>query len=318
MNRLIRSASHFDAFRAIFVRVAQVRRGRMGGPIQSPLRSDRYLIPPFFIIGSGRSGNTLLRAMLDVHPTLGIPPESYVLGRVSWIGQVYRHDPWPRQVERILQLFESSEFRNTWSLDLGAVYSRMIDVEDAQRGIDALVDAVFRAHLEAVGAEFVRWGDKTPLNALYLPWINDLFPDAQYIHMLRDGRDVAVSYVRAGLYDSLEESTDRWIESVRHARRLSRRVPRNRFLEVRYENLVSSPWEEVARVAQFLGIEPRADMREYWRNGRELGDTGRPHHENVGRPVNTDSIGRWKTLTVSEQQKLGKLLGPILEIVGYD
>ena len=98
MSRLVRFAAHSDAFRAVLVWGARVRRGRWGLRVSTPLHAASGVRPPFFIIGSGRSGNTRLRAMLNAPPELAIPPESYVLRDIAWLGRVFREILTPDQV----------------------------------------------------------------------------------------------------------------------------------------------------------------------------------------------------------------------------
>jgi protein-tyrosine sulfotransferase len=317
MHPLVGSLGHLKTARPPMVWVARALRGRFALRIRTPIRAERAVPAPFFIIGSGRSGNTLMRAMLHAHPQLAIPPESYVLTEVAWLGRIYRDDPWPAQVDRVLGLFDTEEFRATWDLPLGPVRERLLAAPPEERGVDAIVDAVYReyARYRAGGAR--RWGDKTPRNTLYLPWIADLFPEARYIHMLRDGRDVALSYARAGLYPTPEAAAARWVASVRHVRRFRKSVPAGRFLEVRYEDLVAAPEAGLERVCEFLQVPFHPEMLDYWQTGRQLGDTDRAHHANVGRPVTDRSVGRWRELSRPALGKLEEALGSTLRRHGY-
>lgn len=317
MHPVVSALGHLEAARPLLVWAARAARGRFSLQIRTPLRSRHPVPPPFFIVGSGRSGNTLMRAMLHAHPELVVPPESYVLREVAWLGRVYRDDPWRTQVDRILGLFETDEFRATWELPLGPVREGLMAAPGEERGVDAIVDAIYRAYARRAAGGARRWGDKTPRNALYLPWIGDLFPRAQYIHMLRDGRDVALSYVHAGLYPTLDAAAARWVASVRHVQRFRRGVPAARFLEVRYEELVAGPEAVLRRVCQFLGVSFQPGMLDYWRTGRQLGDTDLDHHANVGRPVTDRSVGRWRELSRSALDDLEQALGSTLGRAGY-
>lgn len=317
MYEIVRRLGHLRPARPVLAGAARAIRGRFSLRTTTPLTARAGIVPPFFIVGSGRSGNTLMRAMLHAHPELAIPPESYALPKVAWAGRVYRGDPWPRQVDRILALFDTDEFRRTWQLPLQPLRDRLLAAPPERRGIDSIIDVTYRGYIQrhAEGAE--RWGDKTPLNALYLPWISDLFPGAQYIHMLRDGRDVALSYVRAGLYTTLEEAAARWVRSVRDVRRFQRTLRPAEFIEIRYEELVAQSAIQLERVSAFLGVTRRPEMLEYWRTGRELGDTDSPHHAGLGRPVTDRSVGRWRTLPPDERQALERVLGDTLGRAGY-
>lgn len=317
MNRLARTLSHTDLARDVLVWVGRARRGRFSRVTRTPMHAVHEVPEPFFIVGSGRSGNTLVRAILHAHSGLAIPPESYVLGRVAWLGRLFRDDPWEVQVDRLLGAFDTSEIRATWHLDLAGVRGRLLAAPHDRRGVDAVVDAVFRAWVREHAPGVARWGDKTPLNALYLPWLDDLFPGASYIHVLRDGRDVALSYVRAGLYGTLEAAARRWRESVEHVRRFCAETAGERVLEVRYEELVAEPERHVEGLCRFLGVEAESGMLDFWRGGRELGDTVLPHHANVRAPITPEHVGQWRELPAADLRRLESALGRTLRSAGY-
>lgn len=317
MNRLVRTLFHTELARDALVWLGRARRGRLSGATRTPMNAVHSIRQPFFIVGSGRSGNTLVRAILHGHSRLAVPPESYVLGRVAWLGRLFRDDPWELQVDRLVSAFDTPEVRATWHMDLSRVSERLLVAAPDRRGVDAVVDAVYREWLEEHAPGANRWGDKTPLNALYLPWLDELFPGAAYIHVLRDGRDVALSYVRAGLYETLEAGARRWRESVEHVRRFSVESARERLVEVRYEDLVEDPERHVVGLCRFLGVEPEAGMMEFWRGEQELGDTHLPHHANVGGPITSEYVGRWRELPASDLRRLESALGRTLRRTGY-
>src|SRR3954468_22549156 len=149
---------------------------------------DRAPFP--FIVGVGRSGTTMLRAMLDSHPDLCIPGESHFLSSLL--------RPWRRRQlteqgrvvpERLLaELAKSRQFRN-WGLDDDELRSTLStdprpDLADAVRRIYAL-------HAHAAGKP--RYGDKTPSYVESITPIGRLLPEARFVHLVRDGRDVALS-----------------------------------------------------------------------------------------------------------------------------
>lgn len=317
MNRFLTNASHSDMFRLVLVWLARARRGRFGSRILTPLHASAGVLQPFFIVGAGRSGNTLVRAILHAHTDLSIPPESYALRTVAWRGLVFRDDAWPRQVARVLDAFDREDIERTWQLDLGDIRDRLLDVTPGKRGVDAIVDEVYRWWSRAHAPTATRWGDKTPMYALQLPWIDDLFPGAQYVHVLRDGRDSALSYVRAGLQPTVKDAARRWVTSVRQVRRFAASLPADRFLEVRYEDLVETTVEQAQQLCRFLRVNYQAGMLEYWRDSGRLGDADLKHFIGLDRPVYADSVGRWKSLSASEIEHLATALGPTLAEMGY-
>jgi hypothetical protein len=99
-----------------------------------------------------------------------------------------------------------------------------------------------------------RWAEKDPTYTLLLPFIEDLFPDARYVHLLRDGHDVVASFRdRWGYRSAARAARTEWARYVRAARDLGARVGVERYLELRYERLVADPEAEARRLFLFLG-----------------------------------------------------------------
>lgn len=294
-------------------------RSYVGGgyPLRN-LSSDRGA--PFFIVGSGRSGTTLLRAMLTGHPGLDIPPESYVLPAVIRGFQDFSFLPWDFLVPWVIATYERHPEFDTWQTDLAAARIAALHIEPAQRTLRAILDEVYGAYTLRAGKGRCRWGDKTPLNTLHLPTIYAAFPDAQYVHVLRDGRAVAASYVCAGLYSSAVEAAMRWEVSVQAARKLGRRLPARQFLEIRYEDLVTVPRETMARVSAFLGVEMVDAMLEPRERAGSLGDVPRhEHHGGVFEPLTAAKIEQWKdSLSPGQLAEVEAAVGRTLKAAGYD
>jgi protein-tyrosine sulfotransferase len=273
---------------------------------------------PLFIIGSGRSGNTLLRAILVAHGEFAIPPESYVLGAV--IREYYRFNflPWPILARLIISRFESHSQFPTWELNVQPLYGRLAGLPEKERNLARALDLFYKYYAEKKLPRATRWGDKTPMNTLHLDEIDAVFPNAQYIHMIRDGRDVTASYVSSGLYEDLDAAIQRWLTSVNQAQRLGARVGAERYQEVRYEVLVSQPEETLRIVSRFLGTRYEPAMLNFPEIAGKLGDSDLPHHSSIWRSINPDSIGRWKRrLSRAQQQRVEEGLRDKLVELGY-
>ncbi|HVS10833.1 MAG TPA: sulfotransferase, partial [Planctomycetota bacterium] len=115
-------------------------------------------------------------------------------------------------------------------------------------------------------------GDKTPGYVRHLPLLAALFPEARIVHLIRDGRDVALSALewatpskgpgRLPLWseDPIAVCALWWRERVEAGRREGRSLGPDRYLEVRYEDLVAEPERELARVTCFLGLDAAPEM----------------------------------------------------------
>jgi protein-tyrosine sulfotransferase len=275
-------------------------------------------LKPVFIIGSGRSGNTLMRALLVAQGEIAIPPESYVLG--SAMREFYRYSylPWHLLARLGLSRFESHPQFHTWKLDMLPVYRQALHLEKAQQNFACLIDVLYSAYAQQHQPQARRWGDKTPMNTLYLDEIRQVFPHAQFIHMLRDGRDVVASYLQSGLFDDLPAAAQRWLEAVESASQLEEKLGEAGYLLVRYENLVDTPVQVMQETCAFLELQYRAEMLDFWQQADQLGDSYQEHHQGIHSPIKTDSIGSWRRkLSEAQQEQVQRLLGAKLAALGY-
>jgi protein-tyrosine sulfotransferase len=273
---------------------------------------------PFFIIGSGRSGNTLLRRMLMGNRSVYIPPETYVLGQTVEDFRRHAHLDWDTLCKMVLFNFAASEdFRAFPTIQLRELYLALLPAEQGERSLAFILDAFYRYMALHAGREDVVWGDKTPLNVYHLADIDAVFPGARYIHIYRDGCDVVASYLKMGRYSTLEQAAQRWLDSVRLCREFGGRRP-ERYFELRYEELVAAPKTRLAETCEFLGIAYTDEML----NGpsaQEMGDVGlHPHHRKVTGRIVPDSVGRGrKGLSDGDALLLRRLIGDQLEAMGY-
>lgn len=208
--------------------------------------------PPFFIVGCVRSGTTLLQTLMDAHPALAIPPESHLFTRFSGAFRHYGDLRRRANLELLVRDLLEDERIKRWKL--------AVSVEAFCRNVPAPTLRDVIAHLYLLYARQQgkpRWGDKTPQHALCLREIHGLFPEAQFIHLVRDGRDVAESLTRVIIgKKSVLANAHRWREAVSACDAFKATVPAHQFLELRYESLVAQPEQEIARVFAFLGVPP--------------------------------------------------------------
>jgi hypothetical protein len=217
----------------------------------------------------------------------------------------------------ILSEFEYHDQFKSWDLSLRPVYKQVQQVAKQERDLARILDAVYRRYMEVHTPSATQWGDKTPLNTLHLEWIDRVFPEAKYVHMIRDGRDVVSSYVQAGLYSNVESAARRWRRSITVARHFGNRNP-DRYLEVRYELFVRSAEKEARRICAFLDLDFHEGMLRFQDDIADLGDTHLPHHRGLRYPINTNSIGKWAMrLSIPEKNQVRNIIGDKLENLGY-
>ena len=276
-------------------------------------------ISPFFIVGSGRSGNTLLRRLLNAHSQLFVPPETYVLGAVIRQFRRYNRMYWNDLVNLIYSNFQyHPEFETFAMRSLAPLAKRMSGCDRQQRSLALIIDGFYREYANTHGIEAQRWGDKTPANVYHLGKIFKVFPHAAVLHVIRHPCDVVYSYVHSGIYPDVEPAAKRWTEAVALCTDFGRRH-RQSYLELRYENLVRDPVEEMRKVCRFLAIDFESAMLSSEATSATLGDvTAKAHHANVFKPITMDRIGRGKKeISRADIRRLMPIVQEQAERLGY-
>jgi hypothetical protein len=263
---------------------------------------------PIIVVGSPRSGTTLVRRLLCAHPRLYVPGE-------TGYDPFLRTDPHaplsPRRASRVLRRI--ALLNRHWTHGDDALSG--LDPEPRLRDV---LDALYAQRAHRYGAE--RWGDKTPGYVRYLPTLERIFPGALVIHVLRDGRDVALS-ARAEWganhwYMDLHYLLRQWELNVRTGRRDGSRMGEGRYLELRYEELAAAPQEAMARVLRFLGEAPDPAVEAAIDSSAAV--PGERFHRGVHRPVSTASVERWRRQLSPREAKLAdSLVGDLLAELGY-
>jgi hypothetical protein len=268
--------------------------------------------PPVIVLGVRRSGTTLLRVILDRSPELAIPDESY------FVPQLARRHPTPVDPDAFLEDLRRIPTLREWSLSPAVVRARL------RPGVQTgeAIAAVFAAYAAERGKE--RWGDKTPLYMQHLDLLERLFPGAHFVHLVRDGRDAALSFlsVPPGLMtEGWGHPRDaagfacQWATEVRAAQRLGGHVGSERYLELRYEALVAEPEAEVRRVCAFAGLGFDAGMLDYV--GRT--DSARKAHQQRLNEPPRRGVRDWRReMDAGDLRAFESVSGGLLDELGYE
>ncbi len=271
---------------------------------------------PFFIVGSGRSGSTLLRLMLACHSRLSVPPETWFL-----IPLVRRF--------RIDRPLTADEIQAAVSVITGAWSwpDMRLDAQDFQHRVSRLTDpylldlveVVYRSHVEAEGK--ARWGDKTPAYIEILPELACMYPKARFIHVIRDGRDVAKSVQATGWFGRwLHDNTKVWTHALEHQRQWVRSAFRDRILEVRYEKLLLHMEATLREVCRFLGEEFEPQMLSWeWKVDEQIPARERSYHTKLKLKIGSEGVARWKReMSAREAFVSEAFMGSHLTRLGYE
>lgn len=281
----------------------------------SPLPSlhPRQQNSPFFIFGCPRSGTSLLSTMLGTHPRLAIPYESHLYDSIYPIVQRYS-DPCRQSVRtRLVSEILRSEHIRRWT----PLPSLPETLEAIHRDdFHGIVEGVMRAWAQSQGK--ARWGEKTPQHTLCWRTISAGFPGLQVIHLIRDGRDVALSYKTAFFGPKHVYSlARRWLEYLSAAEEARASLGDQAFLQVRYEDLVSDPEQELRRICSFLGEEFAPSMLASYQDKRTYHADQR-NARNLRLPVMSHNSGKWRTeMTAREVRIFEALAGASLVRYAY-
>jgi Sulfotransferase family len=283
-----------------------------------------------FIVGSPRSGTTLLRLMLDAHSDLAIPPETSFLPAVfaSRTGYKNAKEDFFRLITNFppdapnWQDFEISteEFHSTLS---------GICPFTASQGLRCF----YKIYAKRFGK--TRVGDKTPMYCRHMSEIETLLPEAAFIHIIRDGRDASLSLRPLWFAPGTDVPVlaAYWRDNVQAAR--SSGTNCHRYLEVRYEHLLLDPETTLREICRFLDLpfEPamlefhgRSPMRlmEHKERVRTDGhvvvsrERRRQQQWRTTQPVDISRIGVWRhELSVEECEQFDYVAGSLLRELGY-
>jgi len=294
-----------------------------------PGRRKRPQGPPVpFVVGVGRSGTTLLRLMLDSHPDMAVPPETGFVPKL--IDAAREDDATPESVAEVLTT------HRRWG-DFG------LDIEDLKKRWAALpqlkpggvVRSFFELYAEQQGKP--RWGDKTPGYTQHIRKISKVLPEARFIHLIRDGRDVTLSRTKTLALKEvpIAKSARRWKKRLQRAQRQGAKV--DHYLELHYEVLVSDPEKVLRQICDFIELPfDEAMLSHHERSEERLSELDRdipamggrlPRsaesrmalHERTTRPVDTKAIGKWRTEMAPEDvAEFESIAGDLLIELGYE
>ncbi len=249
-----------------------------------------------FIGGAGRSGTTLLRAMLDAHPRIACGPELKLVPAICSL-----RDQW-------------------WS----AMGHDLLAAGLNESKLDAAVRSFVTTLLEGMVSDpsEVRIAEKTPHNLLHMSMLGRLYPRARFVHVVRDGRAVAASLVRQAWKDPSTgepvwyckdpaSGARYWSQVVQTIREQSAQVP-GRYLELRYEDLVRQPRVTMARLLAFLGEAWHEDVLSHHDQVRV--SSLESSSAAVAGPVTTSAVDRWRSeLRPEDLEAIGLEAGGLLQ-----
>lgn len=271
-----------------------------------------------FVGGAARSGTTLVQKILCAHHQIAGGPE---FDQLVPLMQLYDRMRQPHRLER-----------QAWYYTAEQLADRFRDF------VNSLFDEVRKRFPDRVIIS-----EKTPANIAVAGLLLELFPDSRFVHVLRDGRDMLLSHKKVKARFIAEKGaaaqpwlhdfdqkvlTGHWKANVEQARQIEQHKDesiRQRFLTLRYEDLVARPVEKIQELCEHIGVAPDPLMLNPEKVDPEV--TGQiANIDNVwytqaqfSQEFNTRSIGGWKSgLSWSERWLANLRMAPELERLGFE
>jgi hypothetical protein len=278
---------------------------------------------PIFILGSGRSGTTVTASLMNRLPGVHIAKETGFIGQSV---ELLRDVATPRSRQQLIEVVNSWLVVEKWSGRASEQGFADFCQQHQLRGASAFIHYVWQIDSPTPWEQLSFIGDNTPLYVLSIPWLLELFPDAKFVHVVRDPRDVVCSVMsmRFGADDPIVAAME-WQHALGCWLMAERMVaPANR-IEIRYEDLCMSSASTLRKLTEWLSPEmQRLDLenvlsvdgapgRGTFQNVAEM-----PHHQRLQEPLNAGRIGRYQTeLTANDIARIEAVLQNGMLACGY-
>jgi hypothetical protein len=286
---------------------------------------------PIIILGNPRSGTTLLRLILTSHPDIVIPPEC---GFFVWWYKKYKNwtkNSLKRRLDGFLDdLFKSRKFE-TW--DLSRRDLRKFIVLKKPNNYTDLISSVYLFFGLSRGKKAKLWGDKNNYYLNHVGEILRIFPNSRFVHIVRDGRDVAVSYKELAkfrinhkyapnLSSDISSIAHEWRENVIKVRNSLNSVKVGKRIEIRYEDLVTKPQKITKKICDTVNVKFYRKMLNFYEiNKKEKlePDEFLLWKKRIANPINDSRVGVYKhQLNSKEKEIFNSIAKDVLNKYGYN
>lgn len=275
-------------------------------------------IQPVQIIGTQRSGSNLLRLMLNQFDEITAPHPPHILQRfmplLPLYGDLKNAANFHLLVDDVCKLVERNPV--PWT---GITFQRNKIAERCKsRSLIEIFKAIYDLKAEADNAAF--WVCKSMANVKYASKLETSKLKMRYIHLFRDGRDVACSFKKAVVGEKhVYHIANQWSSNHKACLELQQSIEEDRFLNISYENLILYPRREMERISSFLNISLKKEVFDFY-NSAESKNTAVAGEmwKNVSRPILKNNTKKYKTeLSPFEIAVVEKQAGSILHQLGY-
>ena len=270
---------------------------------------------PVLLVGCPRSGTTLLSVILHAHPRIAMPPET------RFLFPVYRRrnsfgDLSDEQNRR--RLARQITGRGSRFSQLGLNRRAVIrEIVNGAPTVGSAMAIVWREFARSRGKE--RWGEKRPLYWQQMDWLMRLFPDAQVVHLVRDPRACVTSLLDVKWWHGgFQGALTTWALSDRELRGFGERAPQGSYYALRFEDLLTDPRDELAKLCKFLGEDFDEGMLDFAGAAGDIVPERKVWHSLTHEPLDPSRGERWRErLTPGDVAVIEAVTGAAMKHHGY-
>lgn len=272
----------------------------------------------FFIIGTERSGSNLLRVIFDAHPDVVVPHPPHLLRYLSAIEPHYGSLSADADRSRMLDDLLSLVHRHIHPWDWVPDHQTLLDDTRGDPTVTGAFLALYDRYAAHHGASW--WGCKSTFVVDHVDAVRARRPDAKFIWLARDVRDVAVSSKKS-VFNPFHPllTAELWARQQKVAHDLWRQLGPSVVYRLHYEDLIASPELMVARMCDFLGLTLHGGMLAFHERKRAATTASYSQSwENANKPVMRSNSGKWRTgLTSDELAQVEGAARETMELLGY-
>jgi hypothetical protein len=263
---------------------------------------------PIFIVGAPRSGTTLLRAMLNRHPRIGLSDETYFFYYVYLRRRAFGDLADPANRRTLIDSYSATQRMQRLKVDLNRLGERLMAEGTSY---PAFFATILQYYAESQGK--VRAGEKTPHHAWNVETLLEWYPAGRVIHLVRDPRDVCASLFNVPWgRKTATANADLWVTLTTAA---ERGQGNPRFCRVRYEDVVAEPEQAMRQLSEFIGEQYDPAML----SNARVSTADQPWFSRSHDALSKDRLGAWRGKLTDEDVRLIEAgAGPLMERLGYE
>lgn len=280
-------------------------------------------IPIFFVVGRPRSGTTLLRTLFDAHPNVIVPPECQLI--VNLYPKYGKISMWTNEnLQNFYHDLQSQWRFDVWPLDQ-KILKRSILACEGENDFGTICKVVYAEYRSIFKhGMLLALGDKNPGYTIYTRRLLKIFPEAKFIHIIRDYRDNFVSIRNVDFeLPFISVTVSKWRYFVKKFRKSSQKFP-GTHLELKYEDLAANPEKTFNDLCDFIGIPFSEKPFDFYKKSEEVlkiypNDLILKYHSSLLKKINTSRTGLWKKeLSESELRVADACAGKYAASTGHD